>query len=192
MPQEKKDAYAAKVVENMEKATGKSLAEWVAILKGSGVTGHGNQVKWLKTVHGINHTGALMIAWKLQEETEGPGPSQDEVLEAQYAGPKAALRPIYEKLRAAITEIDPDVNWVICKTYVAAERKRQFAALQPSTRTRFDLGLVMPEGMEAGGRLLPAKNVGSGRISHMVALTSPDEVDAQLIDWLRMAFETGK
>jgi hypothetical protein len=79
------------------------------------------------------------------------------------------------------------------KTYVAFVRGKQFAVVQPTTNTRVDVGvrltgLKLP-GMAAGGRLEPSANVGGGAITHKVALTSPDQVDDELIGWLRAAYE---
>ena len=62
------------------------------------------------------------------------------MLDAIYAGPKAAMRPIHDKLMAAIGrfgafEVAPK------KTYVSRRRKKQFAMFGPATNTRFDVGL---------------------------------------------------
>jgi hypothetical protein len=64
---------------------------------------------------------------------------------------------------------------------------RQFAVLQPSTATRLDVGLVLPNAPETP-RLRPAGSFGSGRISHRVSLAHEDEIDAELSGWLRDAY----
>ena len=73
-------------------------------------------------------------------------------------------------------------------TYVSFGRPKQFALVQPSTKTRVDVGLRLP-GLAATERLLEAGSFGSGNITHRVALFSPDDVDAELEGWLREAYE---
>ncbi|HEY3367494.1 MAG TPA: DUF5655 domain-containing protein [Symbiobacteriaceae bacterium] len=81
-----------------------------------------------------------------------------------------------------------DVTLKVCMTYVALVRGRQFAAIQPSTKTRVDLGLILP-GTEPAGRLQPVKNVGSGRTTHQVALGAPEDADQEVAGWLKAAYE---
>ena len=67
-------------------------------------------------------------------------------------------------------------------------RPKQFAIVRPSTRTRVDVGLRLP-GVAPGERLLEAGSFGSGSITHRVALATPGDVDAELEDWLRAAYD---
>ena len=101
---------------------------------------------------------------------------------------KEPIRPIFTRLTLEIEELGDDVKVEPRQTYVAFSRVRQFAVLQPSTATRLDVGLVLPDADETQ-RLRPAGSFGSGRISHRVSLAHEDEVDAELIAWLRDAYE---
>ncbi len=180
------DAYRAKVIENMEKKSGKKFAEFVEILRATGITKHKEQVEWLKANHGLGHTQAALVAWEVNKPDDYTPPTDEEIFAAMYKG-KEHLKPIHEKVLEVLKGVGDDWDLKYCQTYVAVNRGRQFLAIQPSTKSRVDLGLVLT-GMEAGGRLLPAKNVGSGRTSHMVSVTSPEEVDAEVAEWLRMAY----
>jgi hypothetical protein len=111
-----------------------------------------------------------------------------EGIDAQYAGRKAALRPILERIQPIVTGFGDDVETAVRKTYVAFVRGKQFAVVQPTTSTRVDVGLKLP-GVVAAGRLEPSTNVGGGAITHKVALATADEIDDELIDWLRAAYE---
>lgn len=73
-------------------------------------------------------------------------------------------------------------------TYVSFGRPRQFAFVQPSTRTRVDVGLRLP-GAAPTERLAEAGSFGSGNITHRVALGAPEDVDAELEGWLRDAYD---
>lgn len=123
------------------------------------------------------------LRFRAVEEPVGGDP-----IVAQYAGPKAALRPIYDSLVAAVSGFGPDVDFQPRQTYVALVRGKQFAVIQPSTKTRIDVGLKLP-GAPTGGRLQPSAGTGSGSMTHRVSLERPDEVDEELIGWLCAAYE---
>jgi len=108
-------------------------------------------------------------------------------IDAQYSGGKAALRPIYERIHTIVTGFGDDVESGARKTYVAFSRGRQFALVKPSGK-RIDVGLKLND-VAVGGRLETANNVGSGSMSHKVTLSSLDEVDDELIGWLRQAYD---
>jgi len=109
-------------------------------------------------------------------------------IDAQYAGGKAALRPIFDRLRPIVESFGDDVELAVRQSYVAFARGKQFAVVQPSTNSRVDVGLRLP-GTAAAGRLEASRNVGGGSITHKVALSTAGEVDDELIGWLRAAYE---
>jgi predicted transport protein len=119
-----------------------------------------------------------------RREHDAPG----DLVAAQYAGQKAGLRPIYERLVAAALALGSDVELSPRKTYVALARGKQFAIIQPSTAARVDLGLRL-KGRPTAGRLEAAGNFGSGSITHKVALASLEMVDDEVLGWLRAAYE---
>ncbi len=105
----------------------------------------------------------------------------------QYAGDKAALKPIYERLVAIAAGFGPDVTLQPRNTYVALARKKQFCVIKPSTKTRVDVGLKLP-GKAVTGRLVEAANLGSGSMTHKVSLTKVEQIDEQLISWMQEAY----
>jgi len=117
-----------------------------------------------------------------------PLPSGEALIDMQYEGAKAGLRPIYEALVSLARELGNDIALVLRKTYVGLDRGRQFAVIQPSTRTRMDLGLRLP-GVEPDERLQASSNVGGGSITHKIVLHSPEEIDGTVREWLRRAYE---
>ena len=112
----------------------------------------------------------------------------EERVAVQYAGEKAALRPIYDKLTAVIRMLGNDITVNALRTYVVVVRRHQFAVIRPSTNSWVDLGLVLP-GFEQTPRLQVAGAVGSARTTHRVALRSPDEVDDEVVGWLQVAYD---
>ena len=118
-----------------------------------------------------------------------PAESDDDgLLAVQYAGEKAQFRPIYDHLVKLAQQFGPDVELTTRKSYVALARGKQFAVIVPSTKTRLDLGLKLL-GKPTTERLKEAKNLGSGSITHKVALHSLDDVDEEVIGWLKEAYD---
>ena len=70
---------------------------------------------------------------------------------------------------------------------MSLRRKKQFAIAQPSTKDRFDLGLNL-KGVAPAGRL-EASGSFNAMVTHRVRLASPAEVDAEVLAWLRAAYD---
>ena len=56
------DAMADKMVANMKEKTGKTLQQWLTIVKKVGLTKHMEIVKFLKAEHSVTHGFANMVA----------------------------------------------------------------------------------------------------------------------------------
>ena len=139
---------------NIEKRTGKTLADLLAIVRGSGLTKHGELREMLKTDLGMGHGDAntlVHVALQSHGAAAADGKSRDQILDAIYSGPKAAMRPIHDRLLAAIGTFG-DFEVAPKKTYVSLRRKKQFATIGPATNTRFEVGLNM-KGVPATARL---------------------------------------
>lgn len=173
---------------NLQKRTGKTLDELNASIVASGLSKHGEIRDMLKRELGMGHGDAnLLTHLYLQAASGAPEPaSQKDVLDEIYAGPKAALRPIHEAVMTALAEFGA-FEVAPKKGYVSLRRKKQFAMLGPATKTRVELGLNM-KGVEGTERLqaLPP----GGMCQYRVNLTEASEVDAEVIGWLRQAYES--
>jgi hypothetical protein len=141
---------------------------------------------FLKTEHGVSHGYANQIALKVLEPADTPAGS-DSLVEGQYAGAKAGIRSIYDALVRAVKAFGPDVEISPKKAYVSLRRSKQFGLIQPSTLTRIDVGLVL-KGVVPAGRL-EASGSFNAMMTHRVRLTGAAEVDAELIAWLRKAYD---
>ena len=176
---------------NIEKRSGKSLKELTAIIASSGLSRHGEIRDMLKEELGLGHGDANTLVHTVLKSAgtsaaSGQGLSSDEVVTGLYSGAKAELRPIHDKLMAQIDKFGP-FEVAPKKTYVSLRRKKQFAMIGPATNTRVEVGLNM-KGITPGGRLeqLPP----GGMCQYRVKLTSPEEVDAEVIGWIRRAYDT--
>ena len=166
--------------------TGKSLSEWISILKAQHLEKHGQMVSWLKSEHGMTHGFANFVAHSLRQSHAGVI-DDDDLMTTQYSG-KEHLRDIHDALKSAIDAFGDDVEFVPKKANVSVRRKVQFALIQPSTRTRMDLGIKI-KGKEPEGRLESSGPFGS-MCTHRVRLETPADVDADVLGWLREAYES--
>jgi predicted transport protein len=110
------------------------------------------------------------------------------LIDQQYTGGKAALRPIYDRLAEAIKGFGDDVELSPMKAYVSVKRGKQFALLQPSTATRFDVGIKL-KGVAPHGRLEDSASF-TTMVTHRVKVARLEDVDAELIDWLKQAYDS--
>ena len=181
------DPQLQTMIDNMPEKTGKSLTEWYEVLNAAKLAKHGEILKLLKGEHGVTHGYANTISILWRQQGEGGAPAEEDLVAAQYSGPKAELRPIYDAVLAAVGGFGSDVEVAPKKTYVSLRRSKQFAIAKAATKTRFDLGLNL-KGEEATERLEGGK-VFSGMCSHLVRLTSAEQVDDEVVAWLRQAYD---
>jgi hypothetical protein len=178
-------AYTA----NLLARTGKSMAEWVAVVKKDGPATEKERREWLKTTHGLTTN----YAWWVAEVAEGKGTGADQYdpdayVEAMFAN-KPALRPIYDKLLKIGLSLGNDVKACPCETIVPLYREHVFAQLKPSSKTRLDLGLSL-RGTPFTERLLDTGGTAKkDRITHRIAITSLADIDDEVKYCLQMAYE---
>jgi len=177
-PEEQEQAMIA----NLERSSGRGMQAWLDVIDGSGFTKHAEQVEHLKTEHALGHGYANLVVHLAKRRTTGEAGTGD-LVDAQYRG-KEHLRPIFDAIVAAVTSFGTDVEIAPKKAGVSLRRSKQFALVEPTTKTRVDVGLNL-KGTEPGGRLEAA----GGMCTHRVRITAPTEVDGELIAWLRDAWE---
>lgn len=178
------EAQVATQWRNIEAATGLTLDDFTERIRTAGLERHGEMLAFLKSELGLTHGNANLVASQVRDVLAGGPPDDATLLDAQYAGPRAALRPVYERLATVAEGLGPDVRKVIQRTGVSFRRARQFALVQVPSASRVTLGLnldVTPDD--------PRVVAVSGMCSHQATLTDPAAVDDAVIDWLRMAYE---
>lgn len=175
-------------IRNIQSKTGRSLDELRALLTGSGLAKHGELRAFAMEKLGLGYGDAntlVHLALASDGQSAAVGKSGDDVLAEIYADKKAPLRPVHDALMAAIGKFG-DFEIAPKKGYVSLRRKKQFAMIGPGSATRVDVGLNM-KGVPATERLLAEKP--GGMCQYKVKLTTPAEVDAELVGWLRRAYD---
>ncbi len=178
-------------LKNIQTKTGKTLEQLYALIKKSGLAKHGEIRDMLKKDFSMGHGDANTVVHFYMKSTEpSAGPandaSPDAALDAIYTGPKAHFRPIHDKLITAINKFG-EFEIAPKKGYVSLRRKKQFVMIGPATNTRFEVGLNM-KGVKATARLLAVPP--GGMCQYKVNLTEVKEVDKELIDWMKQAYES--
>ena len=175
-------------IENIQKKTGKSLAELTVVAQQSGLTKHGELRDMFKEKFGLGHgdANALVHAiFKSDGTRAADGKSSDTVLDEIYVGAKAAQRPIHKALMKHISKLG-DFEIVPKKGYVSLRRKKQFVMIGPETNTRFEVGINAKD-LKKSPRLVEQPK--GSMCNYIVALTDASEVDAELIGWVKSAYE---
>jgi len=180
------DPQVHTMIKNLPKKTGKSLEEWFSLIKANEVEKHGEIMKLLKGEHGVTHGFANTITLLYRQQASGGPVGEDELITGQYSK-KPAMKPWYDSLIAEVSKFGKDIEIAPKKSYVSLRRAKQFGIIQPSTSTRMDLGLNL-KGAEAGGVLIEGDKW-SGMCSHRIEIHSPDDISAEVIDWLRKAYD---
>jgi predicted transport protein len=181
------DPQTQTMIDNMPEKTGKSLDDWFKTIAAAGLEKHGASMTLLKGEYGVTHGFANTIAIFYRQQAAGGPPTEDDLVEAQFAGAKEALRPIYDTLLSAVNNFGTDVEIAPKKTYVSLRRSKQFAIVKPATKSRVDLGLNL-KGVAETERL-SGGNAFGGMCSHLVQLSETAEVDDQVIGWLKQAYD---
>ena len=187
------DKAVATQLANIEKRTGKTIAQFTAIVRGSGLSKHSELVAMLKQDHGMGHGDAnTLVHYALKSDgasaAVAAGKSETDVVDEIYTGPKAALRPIHDALMAAIARFGP-FEIAPKKGYVSLRGKKQFAMIGPATNTQVEVGLNM-KASQGTARLVEQKP--GGMCQYKVRLAQAREVDEALIGWLKQAYDAAR
>ena len=188
-------AMVQKWVAELPQKTGRSLEQWIKLVKKSGLPAEKERREWLKTEHGMGTNSA----WWIAERAEGKPTVDDDpdaylkaaagYVEAMFAGPKAELRPIYDKLLKLGLGVGKEAKACPCSTIVPLYRKHVFAQIKPTTRTRIDLGFALKD-MKPTGRLIDTGGFAKkDRITHRIPISSLADIDDEVKHWLKVAYE---
>lgn len=176
-------------IDTAKEKTGHDLAEWLDILAGSGETKTNSMIGWLKSNHNLNHAQANFIT--IIYQNDGKATQDYEVLFANLFDKLAHQKPLYDKLEKLIAETftaEEDVVCIPTKSYVSIEAKRVFACAKIN-KGNIRIGLDLGD-MPFDEYLLPAKSLGAmPNIAHMIEVVSADEINEQVVNYLRLAYD---
>jgi predicted transport protein len=174
------------IIKNLKEKYGKSLEEWIDVVKETGIQKHNQIIKYLKQEHGFTHGFANLVSLKARGRDAASAGSTEELIRDQYKG-KEVLYPTYQKLMEVVKDFGDDIEIAPKRAYVSLRRKKQFALVQPSTKTRLDVGINLKD-MELTDRLEDSGSF-NAMCSHRVRVMKMKDIDNDLILWLKTAYE---
>ena len=179
------DQATLTMIENLYKNTGKTLEQWTDIVKSKNFAKHGEIIKFLKDSHGLTHGFANLIAHKAKGSDAGSADNLEDLITKQYQG-KEHFKPVYHKLMSEIQNFGHDIEIAPKNAYVSLRRKKQFAILNPATKTRFEIGINL-KGQEAKGKLEAEKP--NSMYSHKINIADINEIDEEVMKWIKTAYD---
>ncbi|HET9183622.1 MAG TPA: DUF5655 domain-containing protein [Candidatus Angelobacter sp.] len=183
-----------KTIAGLKQKTGRTLDEWILLLKQKGPEDEKSRREWLKTKHGLGTNYSLWIAEQsLGKASNGSAEAYllaaDRYVEEMFAGPKAALRPIYAELLKLGRSMGSDVKVCPCQTMVPLYRNHVFAQIKPASRDRIDLGLALKD-MRVPKRLIDTGGFAKkDRITHRIEIRSLKDIDEEVKRWFKTAYD---
>ncbi len=179
------DKATRTMIDNLNKNTGKSLEQWIEIVKSQNFVKHGEIVKFLKEQHEFTHGFANLVAHKSKGSDAGSADNQDDLITKQYQG-KEHFKPIYDKLISEIQTFGNDIEIAPKISYVSIRRKKQFAILNPATKTRFEIGINL-KGQVPKGKLEPEKP--NAMCSHKININDIKDIDSEVFEWIKKSYD---
>jgi hypothetical protein len=181
---ERQQKWFASVQASLERDTGKTLDEWVAIAKTCPHDKPRARSEWLREHHGLGVNRAahvLSVAFPSEMRWDDAGPLRA----ALWKDP--ASEAILQAFEKAVAKL-PDVTLGQRKTYTAWSRKVQMTACRPIKGGHVLMGFAVEP--DADARLCPrGKSESWGdRLKGQLTLTSPAEVDASIDALLKQAW----
>jgi predicted transport protein len=176
---------ASTMIGNLKEKTGHTLDEWKVLISKKSFSKHGEIVKFLKEEHKVTHGYASEIALKVLGSDAASATDTDQLVESQYSG-KEHLKPFYDKIIVEIQKFEGEFEIAPKKAYVSLKRKKQFITLNPASKVRFEIGFNL-KGIEPKGKLEAEKP--NGICSHKINISDISEIDAEVIGWIKMAFD---
>ena len=185
-----------KWIAELKQKTGRTLDDWLKLIKNEGPKDEQPRRDWLKTKYGLGTN----TAWWLAERSVGKGEESadceayleaaEQYVDEMFAGKKEHLRPIYDALLKLGLSVGKDAKACPCQTIVPLYRNHVFAQIKPTTLTRIDFGLALGDTRKTPQRLI---NTGGyekkDRITHRFEISSLRDIDDEVKRWLRIAYE---
>jgi hypothetical protein len=180
--------YEEAGLRNIKERTGKTLEQWIQIVKKQGPADEKARPAWLKK-QGLTMNYAGWVASRASGRGGRENYDPEGLVESMYAEPKAVLRPIHERLLKLGLSIAKDVKACPCSTIVPLYRNHVIAQIKPTTQTRIDMGFALG-GMKPTGRLIDTGGFAKkDRITHRIPITSLSNINDEVKRWLKKAYE---
>lgn len=178
--------FEKEFIQTAKEKTGKTLEEWLPLLKKSGLSRQMEITNWLKETHKLNHLQSTLLAGLYLNNGKPVYQNEDSLLDNQFVKCEG-MRSLYNAIAGKILAQFPDAQVIPKKTYLSFTATREFAAINikpKEIRLGIDLG-------DAPFTDILQKSKLTGpmpRISHMVIITGEGQLDKSVSQFLQSSY----
>lgn len=178
--------FEQEFIQTAKEKTGKTLKQWLPVVKAAGLTKQMEITNWLKAEHKLNHLQAQLLAGLFLNNGKPVYQNEGTLLENQFAKCEA-MRPLFDAVSKKILSLFPDAQLIPKKTYLSYTATREIAAINIKTN---ELRIGMDLGETAFTETLQKSKLSGPmpRMSHMVIITDIKQFDKQLIEYLQSSY----
>lgn len=178
--------FEQEFMQTAKEKTGKTLEQWLPVVKASGLSKTMEITNWLKAEHKLNHLQATLLTGLYLNNGKPVYQNENALLDNQFAKCEN-MRPLYAAVSEKILSQFPDTQLIPKKTYLSYTAIREFAAINikpAELRLGMDLG-----DMAFNDTVQKTKLTGPmPRISHMFVITDIKQFDKKLIELLQLSY----
>ena len=156
----------AAVLANLPARTGKTLEEWLEVVKVMGPMKRSELVKRLKTDYALGHVTATILA-QYQEGSAHVQLDSQELRKSLLNGASPEATVVFEEISGFAQGLE-GVESNPCKGYIGFRTARRQFAVMRIRKSRVELGLVLPADLGDRRELIPVcdhKPFGGGNVN---------------------------
>jgi hypothetical protein len=173
-------------LKTIKEKTGKTPEDFKVLADKKGLTTYQEVMAWLKVEYGLGHGHANLIA-QLLTKADKLNVSKDEALDKHFSGDKSKWRKPYDELAARLQKFGADVSFGPNRTYInLLKGGKKFGIIQ-LTADRLDIGIKL-KGTAPTARFTDAAKW-NAMVTHRVSIKDPQQIDAEVLAWLKKAYE---
>lgn len=178
--------FEQEFIATAKEKTGRTLEQWLPVVKKSGLSKQMEITNWLKAVHKMNHLQASLLAGLYLNNGKPVYQNESNLLDNQFLKAEE-MRPLFEAVSQKILKLFGDTQMIPKKTYVSFTAIREFAAINIKPK-ELRLGMDLGDA-KFTNTLQKSKLTGPmPRISHMMIITDVKQFDEQLIKYLNTSY----
>ncbi len=178
--------FEQEFIQTAKEKTGRTLEQWLPVVKKSGLTKQMEITNWLKAEHKLNHLQAQLLAGLYLNNGKPVYQNEASLLDNQFAKCEE-MRPLFNAVSEMILKQFPDTQLIPKKTYVSFTATREFAAINIKPK-EIRLGIDLGD-MAFHDTIQKTKLSGPmPRISHMAVITDIKQFDKKLIEYIQLSY----
>ena len=175
-------------IDTIREKTGLGPADFKALAEAKGLLGPdakaGPIVAWLAADYGLGrgHAMALFATMKPTRVVD----RFDDPMDAHFSGARSQWRPTFDALLETVRGFG-EVSIAYTNSYVSLLKGKAKFAIVAVTSDRLDIGIKLKDAAPEGR--FEASGSWNSMVTHRVRVTDAAQIDAELNDWLRRAYD---